>query len=87
MAVAAFLPQVVLDFVVVGAARFDARKSSSQPNQLAHRLGTLANNRLNRIAIAKSGARAQRVLDVRFERVVHAPHARYSALRVRGVRL
>src|SRR4029077_18767694 len=75
MAMATFLAEVVfeiaVDFVTVG---FDAREASAEPDQLAHRFWTLAHDRLDRGAIAQAGARAQSVLDMRFERVVDAPY-------------
>ena len=87
MAMAAFLAEVVFDFVVVGSSVLDAGEAGAEPDQLAHRLGTLAHDGLDRGAIAQAGARAQRIFDMRFERVVDAPYARDAALRVGGVGL
>ena len=87
MAMPAFLAEIVFKLVVVRTAGLDAREASAEADQLAHCLGTFAHDRLDRGAIAQAGARADRVVDMRFERIVHAPHARNAALRVRGVGL
>src|ERR1019366_10701542 len=87
MAMPTLPAQVVLLFAVVLAAGLNPGEASAEPDQFAHRLGTLANYGLDRGAIAQAGARPQRVLDVRFERVVNAPHAGDAALRIGGVGL
>ena len=87
MAMATLPAKVVFEFAVVGSAGLNPGEASAEPDQFAHRLGTLANDGLDGGAIAQAGARAQRVLDMRFERVVNAPHAGDAALRVGGVGL
>src|SRR5271170_3643979 len=87
MAMPAFLAEVVFEFGVVRPASLDLREASAEPNQFAHRLGTFAHDSLHRGAIAQAGARADGVVDMRFEGVVDAPHAGDAALRVRGVGL
>ena len=52
MAMAAFLAEVVFEFVVIGPASLDPGEASAEPNQFAHRLGTFAHDGLDRGAIA-----------------------------------
>ena len=83
MAVAALATEVV--FVL--AAFLDASESRAERDQLAHRVGAVAHDGFDRVPVAQPGAGAQRVVDVRLERVVDAPYAGDSALRVGGVGL
>ena len=83
MAVATLAAEVV--FVL--AAFLDPREMGAERDQLAHRIRTIAHDRLDRGPIAQARTRPQRVLDVRLERIIDAPHARDSALRVGGVGL
>ena len=83
MAMAALAAEVV--FVL--AAFLDAGELRAERDQLAHRVGAVAHDGFDRVPIAQAGAGAQRVVDVRFERVVDAPHAGDAALRVGGVGL
>ncbi len=83
MTMAALAPEVV--FVL--AAFLDPREVRAESDQFAHRFRTVAHDSLDRRPIAQAGARPQRVLDVRLERIVDAPHARDSALRVGGIGL
>src|ERR1700674_5853028 len=83
MTVAALAAEVV--FVL--AAFLDARKARAERDELPHGFGAIAHDGLDRVPIAQAGAGAQRVVDVRLEGIVDAPHAGDSALRVGGVRL
>ena len=83
MAVAALAAEVV--FVL--AAFLDAGEARAERDQLAHRVGAVAHDGFDRVPIAQPGAGAQRIVDVRLERVVDAPYAGDSALRVGGVGL
>src|SRR5271156_6867589 len=87
MAMPAFLAEVVFEFGVVRPASFDLGEASAEPNQSAPRLGTFAHDGVDGGAIAQAGARADGVIDMRFEGVVDAPHAGEAALPVRGVGL
>ena len=81
MTVAALASEVVLVLVAFG----HPGEAGAQADQLADHLGTVAHDRLDGGAVAQPGAGAQGVLDMRFERIVHAPDAGDPALRVGGV--
>src|SRR5438128_8048339 len=81
MGMAALAAQVV--FIL--AAFFDPCEARAEVYKLADGDWTVAHDRFDGFAAAESRARAQSVIDVRFEGVVNAPDARDPALRVRGV--
>ena len=80
MAVAALAAEIVLAVLGAGAAR----EVGAERDQLADALGAVAHHQVDDVAVAEAGAGDQRVLDVRLEGILRAPHRGDAALRVGG---